>query len=77
METKLESEGQSGTWEKETGEHTEGERSLLPGGNSHSPHPPAPVEGELPRWEGAGPSRDPRFNCVLVPSGPPILPTEA
>lgn len=75
METKLESEGKSGTQEQETGEHPEGERSLLPEATA-VPSTPAPVKGELPRWEGAGPSRDPKFNCALVLSGPPILPME-
>lgn len=75
METKLESEGKSGTWEQETGEHPERERSLLLEATAVPPTP-APVKEELPRWEGAGPSRDPKFNCALVPSGPPILPTE-
>lgn len=38
-----------------------------------TPHPPAPVEGKLPRWEGAGLAETPD-STVLVPSGPPIYP---
>ena len=73
METKLESEGKLGTQEQETGEHPEGERSLLPEATAVPPTP-TPVKGELPRWEGAGPSRDPKFNCAWCPVALPSYP---